>query len=344
MQGTLARTPVSQRQSWHSSAARSRRPSTATTRSPPSARPRAAAASAANPADPPSAPPLGFPVLLASRQSALTGAPIRCVSLPVRGILGGGGGALGAPLPSLCGSHVLLLDETNTIASVFHPASPGTLTGAYWDTLAAIEPLLPKGGAIAIAGLAGGTAAHVAHRHAPSRALVGYELDPDVVAVAREHMGLAALEAAGALRVVVGDAFAATAPDDGNGGFAAIFVDLFWNGLLPESFARAATWEAWLAQLAPGGRMLVNLSCKSDSGDAGDDRMVQAAFDALAEATDGELSVLDPEEGQAQNVMALTGPMPGPEWRAALPARLRHLTDGWCFAQVQEEEQMEGGS
>ena len=40
-----------------------------------------------------------------------------------------------------------MLDETSDVASIFHPEAPGTLSGAYWDAVAALEPLLPPAGA-----------------------------------------------------------------------------------------------------------------------------------------------------------------------------------------------------
>jgi hypothetical protein len=279
----------------------------------------------------------GFPVLLEQRRSALTGAPIRCVALPLRGILGGGGGLLGAPLPSLAGARCLLLDDTSAVASVFHPAAPGVLTGAYWDTIAALEPLLPRGGVLAILGLAGGTAACIAHAHAPGRALLGWELDADVVAVARQHMGLGALEAVGALRIITGDALVAT-PPPGEQAFAGLFVDLFADGLLLPALREEATWRRWLAQLAPRGRLLVNLA--GGSGDDAEQALTQAAFDALAAACGGELSLWEPsdEACAVQNVLALTGPVPdAAAWQAALPPPLRHLARGWRDARTAPE-------
>jgi hypothetical protein len=283
----------------------------------------------------------GFPVLLAQRRSALTGAPIRVVALPEHGLLGGGGGLLGAPLPCLAGAVVLLLDHTSAVASVYRATAPGAgaggadkpqqpqLFGAYWDFLAALPPLLPRSGALALAGLAGGTAAHVAHAAEPARPLLGWELDPDVVAVARAHMGLEALEASGALRVIVGDALALKTPPN-EPLLAAIFVDLFAGGLLLPALTQRATWDAWLAQLAPGGRLLANLA--GGSGDAEEQALTQAAFEALAEACGGELSVWEPDDeaNPVQNVLALSGPPPGRDaWAAALPEGARHLAHGW---------------
>jgi hypothetical protein len=51
--------------------------------------------------------------------------------------------------------------------SVFHPNNPGKLTGAYWDTIAAVDPLLPSEGAFAVLGLGGGTVAQNIHKYWP---------------------------------------------------------------------------------------------------------------------------------------------------------------------------------
>jgi hypothetical protein len=81
--------------------------------------------------------------------------------------------------------------------SVFHPNNPGKLTGAYWDTIAAVDPLLPSEGAFAVLGLGGGTVAQNIHKYWPLREMEGWELDSEVVDAARPHLGLAELEAKG---------------------------------------------------------------------------------------------------------------------------------------------------
>ena len=117
------------------------------------------------------------------------------------------------------------------------------------------------------------------------------------------------------------------------GGFAAIFVDLFADGLLLPQLEDAAVWRAWLAQLAPRGRLMANLA--GGSGEAAEQARTQRAFDALADASGGQLSVWQPApDSPVQNVMALTGPPPGDEWAAALPHELRHLATGWCDARL----------
>jgi hypothetical protein len=80
---------------------------------------------------------------------------------------------------------------------VYHPNNPGKLTGAYWDTIAAVDPLLPTEGAFAVLGLGGGTVAQNIHKYWPQREMEGWELDSEVVDAARSHLGIAQLETKG---------------------------------------------------------------------------------------------------------------------------------------------------
>jgi len=94
------------------------------------------------------------------------------------------------------------------------------------------------------------------------RRMVGWELDPAIVYLAREHFGLRELEAAGRLEVRTGDAFAGIASssaedsgmgesggeDSGGGGgvmkYAGIIVDVFdENSRVLPALTSIETWR-----------------------------------------------------------------------------------------------------
>ena len=92
---------------------------------------------------------------------------------------------------------LLSAEGCHELCSVYHPNNPGKLTGAYWDTIAAVDPLLPTEGAFAVLGLGGGTVAQNIHKYWPQREMEGWELDSEVVDAARPHLGISELEAKG---------------------------------------------------------------------------------------------------------------------------------------------------
>ena len=85
------------------------------------------------------------------------------------------------------------LRVAGTFASVYRPETP--LTGSVWDALAA--PLLALAPArrrrILVLGLGGGSAARLARLLAPRARIVGVEIDPEIVALARRWFGLGEL-------------------------------------------------------------------------------------------------------------------------------------------------------
>jgi spermidine synthase len=94
----------------------------------------------------------------------------------------------------------LIVDET--FASFYRPDSP--TTGSVWDAIAAPLLALPASRlrSLLLLGLGGGSVARIARAIAPAAHIVGVELDPEVVAVAREHFDIDALD----IELVVGDA------------------------------------------------------------------------------------------------------------------------------------------
>lgn len=98
------------------------------------------------------------------------------------------------------GMKTLVVDET--FASFYRPGE--LTTGCVWDAIAA--PILWLSPArrrrILILGLGGGSIARLARALAPTAEILGVELDPEVVRLAREHFELDAL----GIRVEIADA------------------------------------------------------------------------------------------------------------------------------------------
>jgi spermidine synthase len=63
----------------------------------------------------------------------------------------------------------------------------------------AVLPALVAAGRIAVLGLGAGTIAHLVCAYYPDRVVDGWELDPAVIKVARQHMGMQQLEDEGSL-------------------------------------------------------------------------------------------------------------------------------------------------
>lgn len=96
----------------------------------------------------------------------------------------------------------LELRVDGTLASR-HPAGAGG-TGPVWDALALPVLALPpeRRRSFLVVGLGGGSVVRVLRTLAPAARIVGIEVDPEVVAAARGHLGLDALR----VEVIVGDA------------------------------------------------------------------------------------------------------------------------------------------
>lgn len=88
-----------------------------------------------------------------------------------------------------------------TLASLHRPG--GRVTGVVWWTLAAPVLVLPPGRRrVLMLGLAGGSVARAIRALDPGAEIVGVEKSPEVVRLARRHLGLDELD----VDVVVGDA------------------------------------------------------------------------------------------------------------------------------------------
>jgi len=120
------------------------------------------------------------------------------------------------------GTKTLVVDET--FASFYRPGEIATL--CVWDAIAAPILWLPpeRRRRILILGLGGGSIARLARALAPDAEILGIELDPDVVRLAREHFELDALE----IEVETTDALGwlESAPKD-RGRYDVILEDIF---------------------------------------------------------------------------------------------------------------------
>ena len=136
--------------------------------------------------------------------------------------------ATGADAP-FAGAVVLMREHTpDAVLSEYRPPSTPNgadasedsrfvTTGGVFDLFAMLPPLAgqPPGYPIGVVGLGAGTVARELAHFYPShgkvrgnaRRIVGWELDPAIVHLARAHFGLAELEVSGRLVVRVGDAF-----------------------------------------------------------------------------------------------------------------------------------------
>lgn len=95
---------------------------------------------------------------------------------------------------SFAGAYVLKLEgaDANMIHSVYWN-NGRVWTGSYYDVFASLIPLLPEG-PVGIFGLGAGTVARLLLHLWPSLNLEGWELDPEVVRIAREYFRLLDLE------------------------------------------------------------------------------------------------------------------------------------------------------
>jgi SAM-dependent methyltransferase len=149
----------------------------------------------------------------------------------------------------------LELRVEGTFASLYLPGTPRT--GSVWDALAAPLLALPAGRirSVLILGLGGGSAARLARALLPRARIVGVEIDPRVVALARRWFGLGEL----GLEVVREDAERFLAR--GRGRFDAVLEDVFVG---PGRAVRKPDWllegglERAAARVATGGVLASN--------------------------------------------------------------------------------------
>ena len=132
------------------------------------------------------------------------------------------------------------------------------LTGLAWDMIAAAALLgqnhPPQ--SVLMLGLAGGTAFRVLRHLLPECRLTALDIDPEIVALASEHMDLDAL----GIEVVIGDAYPWLAQNRPS--FDVVIDDIYLAGTTDVFRPRA--WDSGLLEhlkraVAPGGVLAVNL-------------------------------------------------------------------------------------
>ncbi|AWK86122.1 fused MFS/spermidine synthase [Azospirillum thermophilum] len=137
----------------------------------------------------------------------------------------------------------------------------GGPTGLYYDLFPALPALAGTDAAgrrrVLILGLAGGAAATGIRRSWPDSDLLGVELDPEVVAVARERFALPP-----EVRVAVADARRFVERDRGH--YDLIVVDLYATALIPFFTATREFFAAVERRLAPGGIVAMNVAAPLD--------------------------------------------------------------------------------
>ncbi|KAG0605056.1 hypothetical protein M758_9G028200 [Ceratodon purpureus] len=262
----------------------------------------------------------------------------------------------------LAGARLLLLDNPGCIHTVYYEHN--VLTNSYYDALATVVPLLPEG-PVGILGLGAGAVSHIVHHFFPTVEMHGWELDPDIVTIARQFFNLFELEGSedasgdrsagnssssfvdqvdmsnedeskprmgsGKLKVHIGDA---VGPDVCvEGGFAGLIVDLFAEGRVIPALQEPETWEQLKARLKPGGRIMVN--CGGDRVIPGEQTKsagqlyMEETIGAIGEVFAGELSTRYLGR-KGFNTIAMTGPSPEVGvWSQALPEPLRDGIAEW---------------
>ncbi|KAG0562675.1 hypothetical protein KC19_9G164300 [Ceratodon purpureus] len=259
----------------------------------------------------------------------------------------------------LAGAYVLKLDSADLAHSVYW-SNGKVWSGGCHDVFASLPPLLPEG-PVGILGLGAGTVARLVLHIWPSLHLEGWEVDSEVVRVAREYFGLADLESpqeaplrsekssdggegpkklskksegkkTGRLVVHVGDALGPQATV--KGGFAGIMVDIFINGTMCKELAQVSTWRKLKKRLRSDGRIMVN--CIPNSNHLQDDSVISREWDepmhrvvrAMDVVFPGEVSVRELTDGN--NVMLLSGELPDAEsWSSKVPDRLAEGVHEW---------------
>ncbi|MEW5309655.1 MAG: hypothetical protein WDW38_001526 [Sanguina aurantia] len=253
---------------------------------------------------------------------------------------------------SLHGSRILILDNSGNVHSMWRKHEH--LTDSYWDLLACLPALVPKG-PLALLGLGAGTIPRISAKYFPGVVYHGWELDPGVVMAARLHLGMDELEREGSL--VCHTANALTIPKQGMKLpiFSGVVVDLFSNGVPIPALVQPSTWRSikqLLSDSPSSARVMANLG-EAPPPEYGDEWTEGAhnsmeMLKAMREVWDGEVSVLRFEdEAIAKNLIAVTGPMPSAEeMKSLVPAGLQQIclkrpwSDGMLLLALQEEEKI----
>jgi predicted membrane-bound spermidine synthase len=146
----------------------------------------------------------------------------------------------------------------------FHSIRPtgGLLTGIYYDALY-LAPLMTSGRSVLILGMGGGTTVRGYREFYPGARLTAVEIDPLVVRVAREYMGV---DDGPDLEIHVADARPFLAA--GTGRFDVVEIDVFAGGpYAPFYCLTSEFFQAVRGRLAPTGVVALNVYAPRGDGE-----------------------------------------------------------------------------
>ena len=132
--------------------------------------------------------------------------------------------------------------------SIVRVGDPRTLALPYTRSAMVALALVPQPRRILIVGLGGGAMAMFLRAHFPDAQLDGVDIDPLVVKVARQHLGLVTDEK---LRAVVADGRKFL--EGSTGGYDLVFLDAYDDDDPPEHLMTAEFLSLVRSKLAPGG-------------------------------------------------------------------------------------------
>eukprot|EP00210_Caulerpa_lentillifera_P008059 g7695.t1 len=170
-----------------------------------------------------------------------------------------------------------------------------------------LPALVPAQGVIGIYGVGAGTVPRIIHEFFPTQKMRGWELDPDIIDLARTHMDLTNLEKSKSLEVFIGDCISESAVV--SGGFTGLIVDIYLDDKTHPSLSEVEIWRSLRSRLKAGGRIMANLEPEH--------------LPILHEVFSGDLQWhMHQPSG---NLLALTGPYPTDEEWSGIPSALANL-------------------
>tara|TARA_Y100000994_G_C15687787_1_gene440385 strand:+ start:1445 stop:2173 length:729 start_codon:yes stop_codon:yes gene_type:complete len=209
------------------------------------------------------------------------------------------------------GTNLLYLDKSSNIHSIYKYGM--TSTESYWDDFCIMPPIIGEG-KIAILGLGGATTVYLYRKYWPDLKLNCWEIDGDLIDVARCYFGLADEED---VKINIEDALSESFFKSGC--YSLVIVDLFLDGSFLSSLQNPEIWKNIKKQISPNGRLMVNLS--------GRNKKCLEVCDLIV-AEFGSLCIKQTKE--ADNVLVLSGDLPNREdWENLLPEAIKKRVKDW---------------
>lgn len=197
---------------------------------------------------------------------------------------------------------------SDTVQSAMRLARPNDLEVAYTRAMMAFLLFHPEPRRVLMIGLGGGSLAKFIYHRFPQAQITAVEVNPRVVAVARQLFALPPDDAR--LEVVVGDGVEYLNSPARAGRYDVLMIDGYDGESQVAALATSAFYAECARVLSPDGVTVVNLW--------GGDREFRACVNRLAEAFDGRVACLP--AGRPGNVAALAfRASPGePAWKVLL--------------------------